>query len=399
MFPRFDIPLKSEREPNLLYYSWGEITDAYEKKNYKAEIYQIIKYFNQEVAKQIEPEKDINLEVKHANILLKIKVNDNGFSIKAPFLKITEDTNTIALLRKISEINFDSLNLPQIILADEILSFSYACPLELCRPSKILDIIKDICYQGDYFSPELKENYNAVYFINPSRKDLSANEKNNILESIRNILTDYDNCMQFFEKERLNEYYWDIITITLLKLENMPYFNGTLRNRLFDNLNLMYSDNEMNFRIDRAMAFIKELKAKTDEDLINCLYYANIFCSRLNFINQEKLTEYIENDRKRLEKLKQENRYLAITYDIYERLLNIIYLYNIDHRTKNKIYEALNQIKPNTPWKKASDILYELYFGLQKAKNKKKFNLLRLLQIIALIYIAIRILTVILEKN
>ncbi len=394
MFPRFDIPLKSEREPELLPSHWAEVIDAYEKKNYKAEIYYLLKYLSKKAVAGLKPKKDIEVEVKHTNILLNIKVNDDGFSIKAPFLKITEKTNVVALLRKISEINFDPLNLSQIILDDNLLYFSFACPLELCEPKKILNVIREICYQGDYYSPKLQESYQAEYFISPISKALSVKEKGSILASIRHIFEDYDKCMQFFEKERLSEYHWDIVTITLLKFETMPYLNGTVRNDLYDVIGLMYSDNETNFRVDRGIAFIKELKTKKEEELISCMYYTHIFCSRLKAIDQQKLTEILEQNTERFEKSKKENRYLALTYDIYERLLNLVSLYNLEDTTKNRIYADLRKIRSDTEWEEAADILYDTYDDLRKDKWYQKVSLWRAFQIIAVIYIIIRIVAI-----
>ncbi len=385
MFPRFDIPLKSEREPELLSSDWAEVIDAYEKDNYKVSLYYLLKYLSKKSVSGLKPKKDIDVEIQHTNILLSIKINDEGFSVQAPFLKITNNTNIVALLRKISEINFDPLNLSQIILDGNLLYFAYACPLELCEPKKILNIIREICFQGDYYSPKLQESYQAEYFVSPIKKTLSVKEKGTTLTTIRRIFEDYDKCMQFFEKERLSEYHWDIIVITLLKLETMSYLNGTLRSDLYDMLGLMYSDNEMNFRVDRGIAFIKELKAKDEEELISCMYHSYIFCTRLKVIDQEKLTEILEQNSERFEKSKKEDRYLALTYDIYERLLHLISLYNVDDKTKNKIYADLREIKSDTDWEDAADNLYQTYQYLRKGKQNRNFNFW--IYIIIIVYI------------
>ncbi len=391
MFPRFDFPLKDNgyRECELLYSEWSEATEAYEKKEYKAVVYHLLRFINQNVAGTLRlNKKDIHIEIKHSCMLLDIKVNNNEFRIKAPFLTITEQTNVIALLRKISELNFNALMLPQIILEDDLLYFSYSCPLELCEPAKILAVIREICYQGDYHSPRLKENYK---------------EKEKVLFSIREIFTDYDQCMAFFEKERLSEYHWDIVTITLLKLENMPYINGTLRSDLLDIIELMYSDNNMAFKVDRGIAFIKELQEKSYKEfycpvIYKSLYYQHTFYTRLMNISQETLKEELEKNKERFEKSKKEGRYFALTYDIYERLLKIIYEYNIDDKTRNMIYKGLNQIKRNTDFEEAAMTLYNLYNDLVKGKQYKKMTIWAWIQIIAVFYFITKILIPLIGK-
>ncbi|MBS9783509.1 MAG: hypothetical protein KGV46_03045 [Pasteurella sp.] len=401
MFPRFDFPLKDNgyRECELLYSEWSEATEAYERKEYKAVVYHLLRFINQNVAGTLRlNKKDIHIEIKHSCMLLDIKVNDDEFKIKAPFLTITEQTNVIALLRKISELNFNALMLPQIILEDDLLYFSYSCPLELCEPAKILAVIREICYQGDYHSPRLKENYQTDYFINPSKRDLTTNEKDKVFTSIKKILDDYDNCMAFFEKERLSEYHWDIVTITLLKFENMPYLNGVLRSDLLDITSLMYSDNHTEFKVDRGMAFIKELKEKSTQEFLDSMYYQHTFYTRLMNISQETLKEELEKNKERFEKSKKEGRYFALTYDIYERLLKIIYEYNIDDKTRNMIYKGLNQIKRNTDFEEAAMTLYNLYNDLVKGKQYKKMTIWAWIQIIAVFYFITKILIPLIGK-
>lgn len=158
VLPRFQRPIKSKGEPFIDVSYWETATQAHDAKDYKKALVETINYINPALLKGKDTDKDIEIVQSQGSTEIHITITDDTFSVKAPFLKITENTNKVALYRKVAEVNFHPLKLTQIILHNDTLWFEYKTPIELCQPYKIYYLLREICISADNYDDEFIEN-------------------------------------------------------------------------------------------------------------------------------------------------------------------------------------------------------------------------------------------------
>jgi len=118
-----------------------------------------------------------------------------------PFLKITDKTNRIALLRKIAEINYYDLTLPQIILEDTKLFFRSEIDIELAQHYSVYDIIRQCALNADKYDDIFIDKYKAEFLNKPEFNELSDKNKDIAINHIREILKDYKEHVEYFKKK------------------------------------------------------------------------------------------------------------------------------------------------------------------------------------------------------
>ena len=145
-----------------------------------------------------------------------------------PFLEFS-DTHKIPLLRKIAEVNFSPLNLAQIKSKNNQLYFKYETPLHLCEPYKIYYVLEEICHNADNMDDELLDLFDVTLLHQPIIKRYDEEVLEKSWGKFQAILEEAFNYIQYFEEKRMEYFNWDIINITLKKIEYILAPNGKLR--------------------------------------------------------------------------------------------------------------------------------------------------------------------------
>ncbi|MBW8244658.1 YbjN domain-containing protein [Muricauda oceani] len=345
VLPRFARPIKSENAPLMDVSYWSKAIDAYDAKEHRTALIETINYINSNVLKGHSSDKDIEVAQGQGSAEIRISITKDILSIKVPFVKTTEKTNKIALFRRVAEINFNPLTLAQIHLRNNALWFEYETPIELCQPYKVYDLLREISVYADNYDDEFIEKYNAEFYKEPRTTPLSEEEKEAVWQQISDILEDYNNYSLLFKEKRWNDFQWDIIVISLLKIVNIPCVHGTLRTKLEEYVNNLFNGQiDFNHRIDKGVNFMQKLLTKPKEEFMEDIYHAEALISLKWRSSTEILQDYAKNLEQYVNSYVKENNNLMLCYYLQYSFLKMIYNYNLEERHQNVIYDTLEKI-------------------------------------------------------
>lgn len=383
--PKYQRPLKSLKEPMVHVDSWYEAIDAFDEKNYDLSIRKLLNYINPEVAKKVTSNTgDFSFEYPQGSSTITFGVRNQLLFIEAPFVKITPNTNKIALLRRVSELNFSHLTLPQIHLLGDLLWFKYETPLHLCQPNKIYDALREICITADDFDDEFIEKYEAENIQEPVVEQLCEEDKNKVWEHIQEVLSQYKTYMSYFEEKRWEGSQWDIIMLSLFQLGNMPYINGILRTDLYEYIsNINNGRIDFKLRLDKGKNFFKQLSEKSKEELMKNIYHAQSFMG-LKWRSSSKILQEVAVDYEEdIRKYKSSDDSFNIVYYLEYLYLRLLYYYTLDESYKEFLMNTLERASDKT-YEEGAKVLLETYehllnetlpkgLGSQKSKGKGLF--------------------------
>ena len=369
VIPQFQRPIQGIDEPRTEVSSWDKAIDSYDAKDHRKSLIETINYINPELLKGANTVGDIVLDRGQGSAEIQVRITATTFSVKAPFLKVTEDTNKVALFRKIAEVNFNPLTLAQIRLKEHTLWFEYESPIALCQPYKVYDVLREICIYADDYDDEFVEKYKADFYKESNIQPLAGAEVEQVWQQISTILNDYKNYSALFKEKRWDAFQWDIIVISILKIVNMPYVHGTLRTKLQEYVyNLFNNQIDFQHRIDKGTNFMQKLCAKTKEEYMNDIYHADTFIS----LKWRSSTQILQDDAKKLEdtvtRYVNDGDNFSLCYFLQYNFLYTLYNFNVEEVHKNAIYDVLEKISGLEP-QVAVPKLLDTYYGFLNGKT------------------------------
>ncbi len=372
VLPKYIKPYKSIDDPIVKVEEWDSAVDAFEQKRYKESLMDLFNYINDSLLKGVKTKKDFKFSKMQGSAEVNVEVSNGKLTVESPFVRITDDTNVVALLRRVTEINFSTLDLEQIILKNDTLIFRYEALLSTCQPNKIYNVINNIALRADDFDDIFIEEYGAKRYKELNVKSLTQEQKSETIKYIREILKEVDEFSEEFVQERKENYRWDIVVITLLRLSNMPYMQGRLRSDLIDNIERMYDgDIELNQRINKGLLYIKELQDYSDEYYEKNLYHAEQLISLRWRFTPQILQERMEGHKKTLTNMIEHDDHLAQSYFLSGVFLKLIYNYNLNKQYKGEIERVLTEVSGKST-KDAAPKLVELYWDIYYATLEDK---------------------------
>ena len=374
VLPRYLKPYESIKEPRIDVDVWQSAVDAFDNEKYRESIISLLNYMNPLALKGINTKKDIVFTKMQGTAEITVHISSETLKIEAPFLRVTEDTNIVALLRRVTETNFTVLDLEQIVLEDDVLIFRYEAALSTCQPNKIYNVLRNISFRADDYDDIFVEEYGAAFYKKLETKSLSTDEEKETLHYIREVLKNVDEYSTYFVEEREAHYRWDIIVISLLSLSNMPYMQGKLRSELISNIERMYDgDVELTQRINKGLLYIKELQEYSDEYYKKSLYHVEQFISLRWRATPQIIEERMEGHKKTIDRMIENDDHMAQSYFLYAIFLKLIYNYNLDENYKNEIERVLKEVSGKST-KESAPIVLELYWDMYYVRVDEKIK-------------------------
>ena len=375
ILPKYRAPYKSIDDPRIDIQEWTRAVDSFDAKQYKESLIHLFNYINRSLLKGVDRKKDFKFSHMQGSAEITIEVSDRKFKVESPIVYVTEETNLVALLRRVAEINFSTLDIEQIVFEDNLLIFRYETPLEASHPGKIYNLLNNIALRADDYDDIFIEEYGAKRYKELDVEYLSKEEKQETIKYIREILKETESYSQQFVEDRRENYRWDIIVITLLRLSNMLYMQGRLRTDLIKNIEFMYDGEiEFNQRINKGLQYIKELQEYSDEYYEKNLYHAEQFFSLRWRATPTILQERIEGHKKTLNSMIENDDHMAQSFFLYGIFLKLIYNYNLNRAYKGEIERVLKEVSKKST-KVAAPKLVALYwdiYNMRVEENVKK---------------------------
>jgi hypothetical protein len=379
VIPKYVRPIAKIDDPINKVSFWDEAIDAFDEKKYKETVLAVINYINPNLLEGKNTDGDVEITQMQGSAEINVKITETTFSIKAPFLRISDKTNKVALLRKVAEVNFSPLRLAQIHQNKDALFFEYEMPIELSQPNKVYDIIRNVAVYADDYDDLFINKYHAEFYKKPAYKELSAAEQEQVWQQITAIFEDYKNYTVLFKEKRWDDFIWDLLVISMLKISNMPYVHGKLRSDLIEYVGKLFnSDLDFNYRVDKGVNFMKKLINTPKEDLMNDVYHAEHFISLRWRSNPQAITDRLKNNMERVQDYEKQESHFSVSYYLQFIFLKLIYDYNLEDNYKQAIYNVLEKVsglEPSDAAPKLIKVFYAMQDGSinnQETKKEKK---------------------------
>lgn len=372
IIPKYVRPIAKIDDPESIVDYWDTSVDAFDEKDYKKSVINVINYINPNLIDEDNTEGDIKIVQMQGSAEIHLKITDTTFCIRAPFLRIGDKTNRVALLRRVAEVNFTPLRLEQIHLKDNELHFEYEMSIELVQPNKVYDIIRNVALFADKYDDEFVENYQAEFIHKPNYTELSQEEKDKVWQQISDVFEDYKNYTELFKEKRWEDFIWDILVISFLKISNMPYVHGKLRSDLISIISLMTDyDLDFKYRVDKGVNFMKKLLDKSRDEIMKNVYHADQLISLRWRSSEQIITDRLNNSLKSVQDDEKNERYFNVSYFLQYLFLRLIYDYNLEDSYKKVIYDVLENVSGLEP-QDAAPKLIEVYYKMYNAEINKK---------------------------
>lgn len=367
VIPRYRRPIPSIGDPTIIVSHWEQAIDAYDEGEFKKSVLEVLNYMNPSLLEDKDTSGDVEVVQMQGSAEIQVSIKGDTFAVKAPFLKITDKTNRVALLRRVGEVNFSPLGLASIVLHGEELWFEYEMPLAVCQPNKVYDLLHEVCVYADDFDDQFIDKYNASFYKEPQIKALTEKEQEEVWSQITEIFEDYHNYTQFFIEKRWTNYQWDNLVISMLKLSNMPYIHGKLRSDLIEYIrNLFNGDLDFQFRVDKGVNFMKKLTAKSREEIMKNAYHAEQFISLRWRSSEQIITDRLKGNLEQVQRYEKDDSNFSLSYYLQFTLLKLIYDFNLEESYKKVIEDVLEEVaglEPDEAAPKLAKAYYALYEG------------------------------------
>ncbi|MCB0502556.1 MAG: hypothetical protein KDD32_07720 [Bacteroidetes bacterium] len=348
--------------------SWDKVLEMYKLKDYKATLLGILDYVDLGLVNKTGNEERNEFIIPHGSAELHLTISDNDFTVHAPFLNI-KNSKKIPLMRKVAELNFSPLNLAAIRLNDDILSFHFSCPLELCEPYKIYEVLREICIYADSYDDEFISKFDASWIHQPKITPYSADQKQSAWDTMHAYIEEARSGISYFETKRSFNFAWDILMVTLMKIEYYIQPEGLLRIEIEKIVSYLISSRDaLNDKINRGKNFLDKLsqydRSKFDDDL----YASETFIPYKIRSNEQAVKTATENAYVQAQKEREQGNHLAATMTIAYQFLYLMYHNNLPAGILNAIENSMEEAGGKS-WKESSDILFDAMEAIMKGKK------------------------------
>lgn len=336
--------------------SWQKVQTQYESGNYAGVIRDCINYVNPEIEKKYANADRTEYNVPHGSIIVTVKITDTEFIVTAPFLDI-EGAKQVPVLRQVAQLNFVPLTLSRIDLDGTKLNFYFACPLDACEPYKVYDILREICINADNYDDEFITKFNAKRIREPKVYQYTAEQKNVAWDAIQQYIKEALEGYEQLENKRLTSYLWDILIITLLKIDYFCSPQGNLRVEIEKAISNLNSKDDYYQRLSGGREFLKKLQAYDRAQFENDLYKIDVFVPYKFRTNLESVRNALKYAHETADKEIKAADHIGATFTLEYGILNFFYNNNVDDVIADVLTEAMESAS-GKPMTQASGILY-----------------------------------------
>lgn len=340
---------------------WKTAQTHFENKMYADAIRACINYINPEIeTKYANADKTI-YDVPHGSVIVHIQITETHFSVKAPFLNI-QDAKVIPVLRQVAQLNFHPLKLSSIILEDKQLYFYFECSLPHCEPYKVYDVLREICINADNYDDEFISKFNAVHVQEPKIYPYAPNVLQHAWNTVQLYIEETLAAYEQLENKRLTAYLWDVLAITLLKLDYFCVPQGYLRVELEKAIANLNSKEDYYQRLSSTKTFLKEIQSMDSERFGKSLYRIEIFVPYKFRTDLDGVRNMLQYAYETAEKELKASDYLGAVFTLEYGILNLFY----NHQVAPPIEQLLSGAMIQSSQKTIQETANTLYDTVKK---------------------------------
>ncbi|MCP4123367.1 MAG: YbjN domain-containing protein [Bacteroidetes bacterium] len=367
----FHTTLNPPTKPSTHDKAWDQVLDCHKQKDFKGIIRGIINYVDPDLAVRCGNAERTVFEIPHGSISLNISMIGDHLDVEAPFLSISE-SKRIPLMRKVNEMNFSPLNLSSIQLEGDRLFFRYSCPIELCEPYKTYDTLREICVYADSYDDEFIQKFDASWIKEPSIKPYSSNKIDAAKTHLSLYINEAKDGISYFETKRAFNLAWDLIVITLMKIEYYIQAQGLLRTEIEKMISYQTGSRDpINEKVSRGKAFLKKLEDYPAEELEKYLYATETFIPYKVRSNQQSIRSNSETAFAQTKKEIEQGNHLGATFSLLYHFYNLFYHNDVPGDIRERVEGALKAASAK-PFHESSTILFTALTWVMSKDDKER---------------------------
>lgn len=366
--PVFDKQLSSVIQKQVDPEKWDRVGELFENKKYKETLYGILDYIDSDLPQCTGNVERTHFVIPHGSTILDLTISEDHFYVRAPFLTLPSAL-PVPLLRQIAQINIFPLNLTNIVLENDQLVFKFDCPLELCEPYKIYNVLREICTYADAYDEEFIKKFKAQRNHHPKITPLPQKHIDMAWEKMQSYVQETISYVDYFEKKRLVEVCVDLITIALMKIDYVISPQGLLRTDIEKTVSQL-QDQEIPLmeKPRKGMERILALQNFDRVEFAQNLYDAEVFIPlKFNF-TPEMIESYFQIFYEAAQKEMAGRDYVGSVLTIQTAFYNLFYHYIFPDDINAVIVEGLTEASKK-PWDEAANILWA---AMERVMNREK---------------------------
>lgn len=335
---------------------WEKVLDLFYNGMSEEALIGIIDFVDSQLVQKTGNQDKSEFNIPHGSIMVKLKIDKQNFHVTVPFLTVPA-ANYIPLLRQVTELNIHPLNLSEIVLENDQLVFKYTCPLEMCEPHKIYNVLKEICTNADRYDDELIKKFGAAWIHEPVIRRFSRDFINFAWQRIQLYLKEASAYIELFRRKRLDHHSLQLLTITLLKIHYYIEPQGILGTDIEKIIALLqHRESPLTDKLRKGLEFLKDLQNYNPDEFAKDLYAVDVFIPVKYSINIEKIETYWQEISGPVKKSIAASDYTAVVLTIQNAFFDLLYNYIVPYSTRRVIIESLLNSNGKT-WAEASSIL------------------------------------------
>jgi len=354
--PRFYKTLAGSTESKVDAAMWDQATAHYDAGRGKESVLSVIDYANPGLRSKYSNADGTEMTIPHGSVNIHISLKDGLFTARAPFLELPQ-TNIVPLLRQVAQINFTPLNLAQVQLGDNKLEFFFQCPLSVAEPYKVYYAFRDICHYADIYDDEFTTKFGAIRLSTPNITPFNQEMADAAWAGMQEATTSCLEYINFFDSKRWYYFSWDILMITLTKIEYYINPQGMLRNDLEKAVSDMNGKDNVNDRTARAKAFVQKLQQMNKDSFVRDLYQAEVFIPYKWRTSLQHVQETLKTGYEQAQKEYTGKDYMGCTMTSLYHLYKLYYDNNVENAVAAVIDDGLQRASEK-PWAEAAAALY-----------------------------------------
>lgn len=345
---------------------FNEALNLYDKQQYIEAVRAVIKNINADAETRYGNKEKTEYAIPHGSVIVNIVITATEVQIYTPFLTIS-DAKKIPVLRQAAQLNFSPLTLAQIQLEDDKLYFNFSCPLHVAEPTKIYDVLKEICINADNYDDEFISKFNAAHICQPIIHPYSVLQKEQAWNTIQQYIKEAFDWYEKVENKRLSALLWDILVITILKIDYYCAPQGALRNEIEKTLIYLNAQNEYYQKLSAGKEFLKKIQKYDRNTFESNLYAIEVFIPYKIKIDLETIKSNLKNTVELAEKEIKKSDYLAAVLSLEYGILQLFFKYTFD----DEIVKILTNVMQAVSLKPMQESATVLFNTLQKLMTDK----------------------------
>tara|TARA_R110000765_G_scaffold366084_2_gene456210 strand:+ start:795 stop:2000 length:1206 start_codon:yes stop_codon:yes gene_type:complete len=347
------LPILSKQASTRQDEKWDEAVALFQNKQYQNVLPTILDY----VGSHLQDKKEGNTYViSHGSVVLNIIQTDKELTVKCPFLNIS-NAKKVPLMRRLAELRMHPLNLTNVILENELVYFSFSCPIELCEPYKIYAVLREICYYADSYDDEFIEKFDATQIQEPKIIPFSNDIQQETYTHYKNILADGLQRFDRYMENRHSNNAWYALNITLKKIEFYAAPQGYLRTLIEIALDGIYDRNTaFDNRLLNGRASLEKLKNYEEAKFSQDFYQIETFIPHKYSGKKQNIRENWEDSYSEAQEMISIAQFENAANLLQSCFYGLFYYNLVDESISKPIIDAMAQAS-GLDWNQAAPIL------------------------------------------